>query len=204
MNRSRALIALIVAGALLFSAVTVATAQALAGKGRPTATAVIDVEKVLNSLNEFQQFQADINSLREKVNTEEADKKKELNNLQDELKLMASQQPGYKEKVDALRQKAFEFQAWGQWQQNELIRERNLRILGLYRKVTEAAGEYAKANGIDVVLLKEASIEQIAKLKPEEMEIGLSNRKLIYYTGELEITDPVITSMNNAYKNLKH
>lgn len=199
MKTSRAWIVLGAAAFLTFSfAVAVGAAQAL--KGRPTSVGVIDVEKVFNSLQEKVQIEADLTTRQQNLVTERNDREKELKSLKNELDLLSPANSGFKKKQDELEKKVFDLQSWMQWQNASLVRENRLQITQLYSKIVAAAGKIAKENGYDLVLFKETSTD-FSNVDPKELSAALRSRKVLWSAADLDVTDQLVTTMNNEFKN---
>ena len=171
-------------------------------KGRPVAIAVVDIEKVFNSIAEKAQVKADLTTMAEKLGAEKAAKKKELEVAQDDLKALTPENPNYKKMSEDLQQRAFEFDSWQRWQQARVANEDRLRTVALYRKIVESAGAAAKENGYDLVFFKEPAADRLLNLKPEALDDAMSTRKLLWYSEDLDITDVVVNTMNNNFKNV--
>lgn len=193
---------LIVAAAavLVVSTAFVSTFASQMLKGRPTAVAVIDVEKVFNALAEKTQIEADLNSRQEKLVAERQERERELKNIKAELDLLNPSNPGFLKKQEELERKLVDLQVWGQWQTQSMMRENRLQITGLYNKITAACGKVSKGNGYDVVLFKESTTD-FSNVKNEELSGVIRSRKVLWAAEDLDITDQVIQAMNNDYKN---
>lgn len=185
---------------IFFAAFAGARAAGLA-KGRPVAVAVVDIEKVFNGIAEKAQVKADLTTMAEKLGQEKNAKKKELEQQQDDLKALSPDNPNFKAASEALQQKVFEFDAWQRWQQARVANEDRLRTVALYRKIVDSAGAAAKENGYDLVFFKEPAADRLLNLKPEALDDAMSTRKLLWYADDLDITEVVINTMNNNYKN---
>lgn len=170
-------------------------------KAREVKIAVVDIEKTFNTLEERSQIQADLAVMVDKFSQESNAMNQEIKDLEEDLRVLEPTHPSFATKEAAVSKKAFEKQAWMTWRQNTMQREQKLRQLELYRKINLATAELAKENGYDIVLFKEAPIESMARLNPQEQQDAMGARKLIYFAPDLEITDAVITRMNNEYKN---
>jgi len=170
-------------------------------KGRPVAVAVVDIEKVFNGIAEKNQVKADLTTMAEKLGQEKLARKKKLEADQQDLKDLTPENPNFKKLSEELQQAAFEFDSWQRWQQARVSNEDRLRTVALYRKIVDSAGAVAKENGYDIVLFKEPSAERLLNLKPEALDDAMSTRKLLWYADDLEITDVVINTMNNNFKN---
>jgi Skp family chaperone for outer membrane proteins len=172
-------------------------------KARPVKIAVVDIESVFNKLDERERVQADLAIMGEKAKADRDKMEEQIKALQADLELLSPNSPQYTAKVDALSQKTFEAQAWMNWKQNAVQRESKLRQIDLYRKINLAAADLARENGYDMVIFKEPPIERMAQLSAQEANQAMSERKLIYFAPDLEITDLLIIRMNNEYKNRK-
>jgi Skp family chaperone for outer membrane proteins len=172
-------------------------------KARDVKVAVIDIEKTFNTLEERSQIQADLAVMVDKFSQESNVMNQEIKDLEEDLRVLDSNSPSFKVKEETLSKKAFEKQAWMTWRQNFMQREQKLKQLDLYKKINTATAELAKENGYDLVLFKEPPIENMARLNPQEQQDAMASRKLIFFAPDLEITDAVVTRMNNEYKNRK-
>jgi Skp family chaperone for outer membrane proteins len=73
-----------------------------------------------------------------------------------------------------------------------------LRTKGLYKKINDAVAEYARVNGIGLVLIADnAEMEKIQT--PEVLQALVSTRKVLYYDGSYDITAAVLTKMNTEF-----
>ena len=169
-------------------------------KGRPTATAVADVQLVFESLKEKMQIEADLKSQLEQLNQEEQIRKQKLQELKSDLEILAPDTPAYNEKQSSLEQKAIELQAWQGFQTQKLNRERGLQIERLYRKMLDAIGRLAKQNGYDLVMFKEKPAN-FRGAKPEALNTLIQVRKVLWAAEELDLTDQIIQMMNNEFNN---
>ena len=191
---------LFTAAALLLAGGLAVALAAGAVKGRPTALAVVDVQKTFDSLSEKVQVEADLQSAADKIKQEELDRQKDLKQLQEDLGILARNTPAFTQKSDELEKKVVEFQAWRNWQTAKLSRERGVRIEDIYRKLTDAIGRVAKESGYDMVLFKEGPIRFPAD-KPEQISAMVQVRKVLWAADDLDLTEQVIQKMNNEYKN---
>ncbi len=199
MKRNHVRIAAVVAAALGLTGWVAANAGNLLS-GRPTAVAVMDVQVIFDSLKEKMQIEADLKSQLEQINTDDQDRKQELQELRSDLDILAPDTPAYNEKQSQLEQKAIELQAWRNFQTQKLNHERGLQIEKLYRKMLTAAGQLCKQNGYDLVLFKEQAVN-FAGAKPEALKTLIQVRKVLWSADDLDITDQVIQLMNNEFTN---
>ena len=169
--------------------------------GRPTATGVVDVQMVFESLKEKMQIEADLKSQLEQLNLQEQEQKQELQELKSDLDILAPDSPAYNEKQNQLEQKAIELQTWRTFQTQKLNRERGLQIERLYRKLIEAVGNVAQQNGFDLIMFKEKPVD-FRGAKPEALNTLIQVRKVLWAAQDLDLTDQVTQLMNNQFNNI--
>jgi len=166
-------------------------------QAKPTAVAVVDVEQVLNQVKEKTALEAQFRAMGEKFQSEEKQRKAELADMQSALDALPEGKD-YDKKQEELQKKVLELQVFVQFSQQKLAAERTLQIETLYRKTNQTVEAMAKEAGFDLVLYREAEIKtRGANL--QQMMGQLANRKIIYASDEINITDEVITRMNNDF-----
>ena len=106
---------------------------------------------------------------------------------------------------DELLRKLLEGQVWLDFQLRELDHELALRMQGLYRKIVNAAQTTAQAQGYELVLVDdsigELHVDRNSR-EPAQLQIlqQIARRRVIYASETVDITDELITRMNNAYR----
>lgn len=193
------LVAMIVA-VVLFSIALGAGAQGLAA-ARPTKVATVDVLKVFNGLQEKAQIEADIRTRGENLRVEEERRRKELVDLQNDLKILAPDTQAYTQKTQQIQAKLIELRVWSEMQAESLKRESSIQLAALYRKMVESIGRVAQENGYDLVVYKEQEAD-FHNVKAEAINQLIQMRKVLWSANDMEITDQTITRMNNDYKNM--
>ncbi len=178
----------------------VVLAQAVAKRGRPTAVAVVDVQRVFESLKEKEQSEADLTTKADRLKAEQQDRQRKLEQMQKDMEMLAPGTPAFNTKQDDLERQAVELQAWGQFQSNKLQRERSLQIEGLYRKIMGSVEGFAKGNGYDVVLFKEGNFD-FRNANPQQLSALIQVRKVLWSAEDLDITDQITQRMNNEFTN---
>jgi outer membrane protein len=189
-------------------AAALASTLALAGvahaqtAAKATAIAVVDVSKVFNDLSERSAIEADINSLRERIQKEDTQRKQELDALQADLRILSPNEEAFKQTVAKAEIKSLEYQAWKQYQQRKIDNETTNRIQDLYNKVLDAIERLAKKDGYDLVLFKDQT-ESLRGQNPQQITAMIQIRKVLYSKTELDITDQIKQLCNNEYNTRK-
>ena len=190
---------------LVMIAITLGTVVGVGAQGmtaaRPTKVAVVDVLKVFNGLQEKSQIEADIRTRGEKLRQEEETRRKELMDLQNDLKILAPETQAYTQKTDQIKAKLIELRVWSEMQGEGLKSESSIQLANLYRKMLDTIGRVAKENGYDVVLYKEQEPD-FQNVKAEAINQMIQLRKVLWSAEDLDLTDQAVTRMNNEYKNM--
>ena len=175
-----------------------ATEQRLAAE--PSAVAVVNIEKALNSLNEL----ADKNeALRKRVEARQGEidtLKAQLEGIDAELELLADNAI---EQRRELRARKFEITETSKARMNayqSLINiEKGEIIKPLYEKLVEGIGEVAAKEGYDLVLFDNRNLQVPTDVQAVINEV-IQQKSILYASDSMDITDQVIALMNNKYK----
>lgn len=169
-------------------------------KGTPTAVAVVEVQRVIDSLKEKVSIEAQMQQHNDQVQKEKTDRENEVKQLQSELGLLTPGTENHRKKLEVAEKKVIELNAWLQYENNKLVRERGTQIEGLYKKMLNAIADVAKTNGYQAVLFAEGPAEFRAE-NPQQLSTLIQIRKVLYYDPTMDITDLVTTKMNNDFQN---
>ena len=167
---------------------------------KPTAVAVVDIFAVLEGLDERVQVEADLQSTQERLKQEGEAKQKEIDQLQQDLNILAADSEARVAKQKQFDQKNIEARAWLVYEQQQLVRKNIEEYDRLYRQIVSAVERTAKANGYDVVLQKEQIIDLRKVDDPQKITPIINMRKVIWAAAELDLTDQVITLLNSEAK----
>lgn len=192
MNQRPPIVAVFAAAML---AVWAGGAQAQA---KPTAIAVVNIEKVFGSLKEREAIEADGRQEGDQLQQEQATRRAAISEDQNRLDLLPPGSEAYKKAEAELQQKVISLQVWGQFHQNRLARERAVLTEKLYRKTLETIGRVATENGYDIVLFKEQA-PNFEGVNPQQLPTILQLRKVLWSKDEIDLTEQVTTRMNNEF-----
>lgn len=201
-TRSASRSALILTGVLatLGAASLVGTAVARHSMTAPPSSAVvatIDLESVVAALKERVDketaLKASLSDAQNKVNA----LGKEVENEQEKLKQMPTGVDRDRA-VKELREKAIRAEFEKQYAQKLLIEMQGEMLRDLYLKISEATSRMAKKNGYSLVIANDQKIE-IPKGDPNEIGRAIAAKRILFVDGSLDVTQEVITMMNNEY-----
>lgn len=201
MSKNRTIRNFALAAAALVVGALAMTGVAQVTKAKPTAIAVVDIQKVFNSLEEKLQIDADLRSKGEKLEKEGQGKIESIKSLEAELnKLVAPGTPAFAGKQEQYEREAIELQTWREFQQRKFAREGSVQLQNLYRKILDAVARAAQQGGYDLVLFKEPEPD-FRNVKPEAVLSIIQARKVLWANEGMELTDQVTTMMNNEFKH---
>jgi Skp family chaperone for outer membrane proteins len=174
-------------------------AQGATKAPRPARVAVADVRKIFNSLDERTKMEADLNVMDQQILKEKETREQKIKDMALDLSMVGQSNADAVRMTDDLDKTRFEHGVWMQWQQQKRTREARLRTLDLYRKIAKAIEDAAKVNGYDLVLYTDDVDMEL--IKPDEVSALISSRRVLYSAADLDITESIITQMNNAFAN---
>ncbi len=194
--------ALTVIGAGLWHAqIRPALAQGgVGGADCSSCVAVIDVDGVLRQLQERGDRLNDLRALDTQLVAQLQEHVAKVKQLDNELQVLPPSSPEYAETRLKLQEAMVVAEFQEKAAQGRLAtREKDIMVV-MFNKIAEATARYAAREGIDVVLANDQSIELSTEQSMAQVQTILGTRKLIYAENQLDITDDVVTMMNNEYR----
>ena len=167
----------------------------------PTAVGLVNLERLTENLDELKSRNAKLEAGREADRKQIADMEPQIKALSAELKdtipasdrmlrldkeaKLAELKRIYEVRVQAFKQRV-------EMQNGEAIRE-------IYTKVTAALKELSEREGYDIVLLDDRGISIPEDAQLNEVNRILVNKRVLFARPDLDITDRLITLMNNQW-----
>ncbi len=203
MKFSTSALALIVAAGLAATSITALSSRP-AGTATlaapPTAVAIVDMQKAINDSTEIKARNEAL-KVRAEARMAELDKfKKDLKDLVDSAKLLPEGSPdAVKARAEAVVKNATleaQFQAYKQLTDIE-----SGDILGdIHAKVIAAVDAIAKRDGYQLVLADDRAIVPPKGRPVEDVGNAINQRRVLYADPSIDITERVLTAMNNEYE----
>jgi Skp family chaperone for outer membrane proteins len=168
----------------------------------PTKMAVVDLMKVLKSTDDGAKWNVHINDLQRAIDEETQSRRDDLKRLEEEVK-KETDTAKKDAMTDELLRKSLLSEEWLKLKRNELDRERSLHWQAIYRSLRAEAKAVATQNGIDLVVIDDAmdelSIDDRANQSRESQAFAqMLSIQVLFASDAIDITDQVITRMNNA------
>lgn len=165
---------------------------------KPTAVATADLQSIFDQLKEAQSLQADIQDNNAKIKDEAATKKEEIQRLKQEVEELQPGSESYNKLSEDLALQAHQLQAWGAYHEQRIARQNAVNIKHLYEKTLQAINQVAQENGYDLVLYNDIN-SKLQYQNVQQLLAQLSNRKILYASSAIDLTDQVIQRMNNEF-----
>lgn len=167
---------------------------------QPTATATIDIVEVFEQLNERETLEAQLRSRVESRQAQLEEINTRIQSIQSDLE--TTLKPGtdeYKEKVrEFMEQRAVAEARRNALQQIISIDQGALRRQ-LYTKIEAAIKKIADRDGIDLVILDDSGFPIPEDASDNDVYRAIITKGVIYRHDSIDLTQRVITLMNNEY-----
>lgn len=187
-----------------------ALALCAGGLGAPAVTkaaaikiAVVDLGKLTQQLTEQsadqQIMQSRLAQFKQEVNT----RKKAMQKLEEPLnpQSVIALKPGtpeFKAQENKLLKASVKLQVYEQFTQDRLKIKQRMLTADIYRDVNDAVAQYAKAHGIDLVLVTHKFDYNVTSTR--NLMLQIANRAVLFHDGAVDITSHLVRIMNQAYQ----
>lgn len=170
----------------------------------PTAVAVVNLPKVLQSLDERGVRQ-------EAMTAATAVRQQQLDELTKRIEALTTEldpktgtlKPGtadYRNKVIQLRELQVTLDARFKLLEQVLSFERGTIMRELYLKIEDAVQRIADRNGYDVVILDDTDFKLPEEAGQDDMNRAILARSVVYRHDSVDITNQIVTLLNNEFQ----
>lgn len=166
----------------------------------PLKIAVCNPLQVFSQIQEGKDLAAQWKQEGDQLQTEATDKKRELDNKSDELKLLLPTSADYEKKLEDLTVLQANDQAWLQAQQVITARQQREQEQAIFDKIVKAINDIAQAQGITLVINSaHADFPSVDHLDANAFVQTILLHMLLYSDPKLDITQQVIVTMDKTY-----
>ena len=158
----------------------------------------LNLSRLLESIDETADIRAKFLGLDQQIKQHRETKQQELEVIRTELEALEPESDKFIEKRELLLTKSAELNAWLQVRQGVRDMEETTEYIRMYERILVAAEQMAKQSGYDFVILDDSDVT-ITPGSPAETAAQLFARRMIYANPTRDITDELITRMNNEY-----
>jgi Skp family chaperone for outer membrane proteins len=169
----------------------------------PTGIRTVDLVKAFNNLTQKTDGETDIRNLKDKLDKDGKTLNDELEALKKELDLYKSESPEYRVTEEKLLRKVSDVAAFGEYVERRLLLEQRLKTLQTYSALRKGVEDYARENGIALVLMTDEP-NLLEARSQEALLQRISMRKVIYAHESMDITSKVVERLNADYQRQKN
>ncbi len=199
MSSSR--ICTLVAAALVGCAVLLTNSAAQPARPASNRIAVCDFVDVFNNYARAKEETAKLNERRQQIKAEMDKREKAIEALKLERDSYKQGSKKYEEMAGQITWQTLMNEAWLRFQENLTLNDHRNLTREMYREIKAKIAEVAKQRGVILVLQREP--ETLETKNTAELLRQIYGRKVLYSADELDITETVLLSLNQAYKAKK-
>jgi Skp family chaperone for outer membrane proteins len=195
--------ALLAAAALAALAASLAAGRAASRPAAPPAAviAVVDLERALKGLDEKAAKEAEFTARKTELERRVGDLEKRIKEKDSALKLLPVGER--KPAMDELQRLAFEWKFENEYSRRVLDELEGDMIRELYQRLDAAAEALARRNGYTIVLASDEKVE-VRPGRSDDVQRTISLKRMLYVAPQHDITDELITVMNNEFATQKN
>jgi Skp family chaperone for outer membrane proteins len=190
-----AIIALVGVAAFLTNSVA---QQAAPARGQ---IAFCDLVEVFNNYQRAKDLTTELNDRRNTIKAEAEKRTKAVDTLKMELENYKRGSQQYDQTFNEVARQSIELDAFLRYQEQLALRDHRSLTEEMYKEIIGAVGKVAAQQGVSVVMQREQ--EQLNTEDTKAMLQQIYNRKVLYFSEALDITEAVLTSLNQGYKAKK-
>lgn len=167
----------------------------------PTSVALVDLQRLFDKLDELAEQNKELDTKRKTYKDDIDNLKKQADQIEEDLTKTVDP-TDRKTRTDMSMQVVILRQSM-QGKQEIYNRVMDLAsadvIRSLYQKMTDEIAQIAKREGYDLVLFDDRSIGLPDRSGNKDLNAIIANKRILYAADTIDITDRLITIMNNDY-----
>ena len=202
MNQNAYLSPFVVVGlvaALVIAIIGSSPSDAIQAEAAPkTAAAVVNLEKAFNGLEEWVAVESRLRDMGTSLEDEAARRKEAVEAMFADTEDYPVGSEKFKEAQRRYEIAALEFQAYVAMHQARRIEFNDTEIRRIYEDIKVAARTIADERGLDLILVDDSVVPIPEQSK--DILAQISSRRVLFARDNLDITEALITKMNNAYR----
>ncbi|UCD73847.1 MAG: OmpH family outer membrane protein [Phycisphaerales bacterium] len=165
----------------------------------PAVIACVDLERAFNELAERAQARTDLEDMVAQLDARGQELRDRADMLEEDIQNYAAGSEAHQNAMEAATLAAYEFQGFIEFVKRKIDAEGARMVRNLYGKIKKAVRAMSEENGYDIVFVDDSSVELPIGVSEAEMTRQISARRMLYANPQLDVTDDLITRMNNAF-----
>lgn len=168
------------------------------GPALPTRVAVCDVAAVFRNYERLRDLNQIFRQKTDALKAEDDRRAKLSTDLQKELADLKAGSKQYQTKLEEIDKTNVERAVWQQYQKQLLDREHRQASEDMFREILAAVSQVARERGYDLVLARDSV--DVASQTEQELFDKMIQRKCLYSSPQIDLTEDVAQRVNAAYK----
>lgn len=166
----------------------------------PTTVAVIDLERAVAGLSQWQVARQEVERLGETLEAQLQEQKAVVDAAEADLDAYAPGTAEYEAAQERFSQRVIEYEALGEFFRRKIAVERARRLRDVYSQIKVSLQTLSVERGYDIVLVDDSKVPlPDENVGMQEITLQISARRILYSADEVDITDELITRMNNDF-----
>ena len=162
-----------------------------------TSIAVVELARLLDGLDERQDLEERLRESIEERRQNLQELSNDLSQARDALEIERRGTPAFREKLREILELEAQARVRRESLEQIISVDKGTTLIDLFRKIQDAAEDIADRNGYDAVLIDDTGME-LPQQPTEQVALQtILNRRVLYASGQIDITDEVRTLMNN-------
>jgi Skp family chaperone for outer membrane proteins len=194
----------------IVAAMLIAAPFALAADDKPATSStarigIANVGKILTDMQETKDLQSRLATEGKNLEQMVKEKQQKLKDLEAARNTIRPESPLYQERNRELMQMAIEYDSWLKMTQADMQRQQKLQTKMLFEKIQTAIGKVAAAKGFDLVIADQRGDlpENVDQINIDQLRGLINNRIILYSNNSMDITQDVITRLDEQYIKAK-
>ena len=202
MYRISALAGILAVALVLFQTLAVDASRPIRVVAEPTPVALVNVARIFDQIDERSEWDIRIEALKASIRDTAASRQATM-----QRRLAESEEatdPVQRQQIrDEVALMQIRFEEWARVKNVEVDREESLKWRSIYRNLRREAARVAENEGYAMVMVDD-TVGEIATTPGSQVPLQqqvleqITNRRLLYATTTVDISDQVIVRMNNA------
>lgn len=190
----------------VLAAASVLISPSLAQEKTPAAApqakiAVCDVAAIFKEYQKSKDLTREDEEKRIALEEENNTRTKAIQKLENRLTKLNADSKEYDDCLNEMTKLSLDRKSWSDLQGELLLRTTYRRTEDLYKEILAMVKTIAREKGLDLVLFKEGEDTKARNLN--EMLQTMSTRKVLYSSANVEITEEILTRLNERYSGAK-
>lgn len=188
------MIALLVVGATAWQS----QASRKLAPASPVVLVSVDFERVFSSLEERVHEQGKAQAVIDAITKSIEARRQHIESYEQEFELYEPNTTKWEELQQEQQLEVLEYQAQVEYRNLKAAREESRGMRLVYEHIREAAATLSKENGWDYVVVNDAAVA-FPEGDNVDMGVQITNRRMLYATPTLDVTDVLIEYMNASF-----